>query len=59
MFLYLKIAGGFEQKSSRLIEAHVHKVYCNIKFQFFELFKRHTGKRSKLCMYITILWYIT
>ena len=23
MFLYLKLAGGFEQKSSRLIEAHV------------------------------------
>ena len=54
MFLYLKIAGGFEQKSSRLIEAHVHKVYCNIKYDFFNFLKDIQEKRAN---YVCTLLY--
>ena len=54
MFLYLKLAGGFEQKSSRLVEAHVRIVLFNIYLDFFKY-----KKKSTLFMYITILWYIT
>ena len=40
MFLYLKLAGGFEQKSSRLIEAHVRIVLFNIYLDFLNIRKR-------------------
>ena len=46
MFLYLKIAGGFKQKSSRPIEAHVRIVSYNI-FYYVE-------KRAK---YVCTLLY--
>ena len=49
MFLYLKIAGGFKQKSSRPIEAHVRIVSYNIFFL--------RRKKSKICMYITVLYF--
>ena len=46
MFLYLKIAGGFKQKSSRPIEAHVRIVSYNIFF--------YVEKRAK---YVCTLLY--